>query len=328
MQAIHHRPPIILILDWDGTLTTRDTLSTIASIGYSKPISLRPSSRPSSPVLSSTPPWSQIVSAYTSAYAAHKDCYLPKPAERRTIAEELLWLRSLSSVERDSVERVERSGLWRGVTKDHIRNVAIRALDDGSVVLRPGWDELVSSVQRSGGRVGILSVSWSSTFIRETLRNAAQQSTPEGERPNLDVMEIWANDIEMNGDGEGSGRLTRWFESEHRGIWTGGDKARVLREIIAREADAEKNSKAMYVGDSVSDLECMVEADIGICVRDDEMTTEQRGLEEVLRRLCIGCKHISGECSSGLESEGRARELWYARDFKEIVNSWNRVSKS
>lgn len=327
MQAVHRRPPITLILDWDGTLTVRDTLSTIASIGYTKPISLRASSHSSAHTLSSTPTWSQIVSAYTSDYSAHKESYSPNPAERKTIAEELLWLQSLWSVERDSVERVERSGLWRGVTRDHVRDVVIRALDDGSVALRPGWNELVSNVQRSGGRVGILSVSWSSTFIKETLRNAAQRGTLDGDGLNVDMMEVWANDFEMNNDGEGSGRLTRWFESEGKGIWTGSDKARVMREILAQESGAWKGTKAMYIGDSVSDLECLLEADVGICVRDPEMTTEQKGLEEVLRRLCIRCKHFDGENLSSLESEGKDRELWHARDFKEIVNSWNRVSK-
>ncbi len=102
-------------LDWDGTMTTKDTLLVIASIGYSKSSS------------QNLPPWSQGSQAYGLDYKTHAAEY--KPDMQKTISLEQLfaWQESLVDVERASVERVERAYIFANITEEDVDNAASQA---------------------------------------------------------------------------------------------------------------------------------------------------------------------------------------------------------
>ena len=70
----------------------------------------------------------------------------------------------------------------------------------------------------------------------------------------------------------------------------------------------------IYIGDSSTDLGCLMDADVGVCVRDEVETGEQRGLREVLQRVGVGCFFV-GEWRG--RDEG-SKCLWWARDFEEV----------
>ncbi|KAL9012444.1 MAG: hypothetical protein Q9173_002794 [Seirophora scorigena] len=274
-------PPVHLILDWDGTLTTSSTLPIIAQIGYD-----RNTSHP-------LPSWKTISDAYMSDLRAHTSIYSPPAAERNTIAQELHWLESLRDVERKSMERAETAGIFKHVGSGDIQHAAEQAVKAGTVVLRDHSIHLVRRVLRDGGKVGVVSVGWSGEFIRCFLRTALEASKEETkEVVKVEDIDVRANDI-VGGE---EGRMTRYFEHGGRkgegGIWTARDKRKVVNEMVAEEGDG-KERVLVYMGDSVTDLECLLSADLGVCVRDGVESGEQTELKQSLGRLGVGCSNIS-----------------------------------
>jgi len=360
-SPISLRPPIHLLLDWDSTLTTHDTLSLVAAIGYTN--------HENNPKSTPLPPWTKISEAYSADFKRHEENYRPRREERRNLQEELRWLESLRGVERASVERVERTGVFRAVRGCDVESAARAAVVGGGVRLRPGWARLLELVEEGGGMSAVVSVNWSARFVRACLEYACELEKTgeerEGARAVVMGMKVMANEIEGLDTVEGgSGRLSRYLEDEG-GIWTAEDKGRVVRELIGEEifpVEGERNkeqglstdrsgdesfacgsedtavgtpeapsrryAQTVYVGDSVTDLECLMLVDVGICVRDEPLGSGQGALKEVLERLGVECKWI-GEVGdlrrncSGLAalSNGTKHGLWWARNFEEIHNS-------
>ena len=262
------------------------------------------------PLLLSLPPTNSSLSPaelsalYASSLAAHNSSYVPNACSRTTLVAEVAYLNSLRDVERASIERCERAGVWREVTPQIIENVAEEAIRDGNVVLRPGARRLIQEVLKEKGRIVVVSVGWSRRFIHKCLRVAFGEESS--------AVEVKANEI-----GE-DGKLDRYFEAEGSGIWTSGDKARLLKEVVG---DA-KDVKTIYVGDSVTDLQCLTLVDVGICIRGEGEGSEQRELLGTLDRLGIECRWVLEY--KGIKKGSTHNEeagLWWAKDFQEICES-------
>ena len=267
-------------------------------------------------------------------------------------------------MEKDSIERVEREGVWKGVTRGRIERVAREGVGRGEVVLRRGWRGLVADVQRrggGGGGVGIVSVGWSRGFIEGCLREGGREGEGEGgggdgggtgvgkEEVDVDVdvgdIDVRANELVFDEEGRGTGGLDRYFSSEEKeeeedddkeeeeeekgtGIWTAAAKFRVMRELIKKNTTRDDENGGVggarpwviYIGDSATDLGCLMEADVGVCVRDEGVETgEQRGLRDVLERCGVRCGHVGewkGRGEGGDRDEGKG--VWWARDFEEV----------
>ncbi len=299
-----HFRPMHLFLDFDSTLTTHDTLAHLAAIGYSRRNSTITPTQ-------SLRPWSQISTAYTTDYAAHTKSYIPPPPLRTTLVHELTFLASLHSVEEASVRRVEEAGIFHGVTGQDI-HVAAR--------------EAVRSGGREKGRVGVVSVNWSMRWVRECLAqgvrgvDSVEKESHEGEKMQgrggleamVRAMPIVANEIEdLDSTTGSSGLLSRYFV-EQGGIWTAADKARVLRKLIREGKGTERT---VYVGDSLTDLECLALVDVGICIRDERLASGQEALKEAMERVGVECRSI-GEMRDGAEAG-----IWWATGFEEIAKS-------
>ena len=283
-------------LDWDGTVTTTDTLSIVASIGYRKNRN------------ENLLPWSHFSEAYRSDYESHAARHKPNENSGISFEQFFAWQESLVEVERASLERVERSGMFANLREREVDEAARRAVASQTVVFRPGLGTLLDIIRTRDGRITIVSVNWSRRFIYSCL----QSTTELQHHRKLENITIRANEIEFGS----SGRLSRAFEKEDRGIWTAGDKARVMGEEV--KAGPEQRP-SIYVGDSSSDLQCLLLADLGICVRDDKPGSEQQSLQEILAWLDIPC-HWIGDYHT-VKNDGVGRHLWWARDFQEISNS-------
>ncbi|KAI9870045.1 MAG: hypothetical protein M1830_004754 [Pleopsidium flavum] len=351
-------PPIhLLLLDWDSTLTTHDTLFLVAGIGYTH--------SKNNPL----PPWTDISEAYISDYKRHEENYRPRREERKTLDQELRWLESLRGVERSSVERVERAGIFKGVKGCDVESVTHDAVVRRRVNLRPGWASLLNLVEEGGGRSAVVSVNWSARFVRACLECGCElekiREKRERWRGAATGIRVVANEIEgLDTVDGGGGSLSRYFGDEG-GIWTAGDKGRAVRQLVREnvfsgegegdkergwsidglrvesfafdsedkvvdtpEARVNRYAQTIYVGDSVTDLECLMLVDVGICIRDEPLGSGQGTLKEVLERISVDCMWI-GEmnnppwsCSDLIaRSNGTKHVLWWARDFEEIRNS-------
>ncbi|KAI9797023.1 MAG: hypothetical protein M1833_005856 [Piccolia ochrophora] len=295
--------PINLYADFDSTLTLHDTLSALAG---------------ASPTHSHV--WPAIAQAYLEDLARHNASYRPTAPDRTTLEQELAYLNGLRPVERRSIHRIEAARLFRDVTPAVIRSAAQEAIkgSKSAVRLRNGWADLFQRARCSGGDVGVVSVNWSKRYIRELLLadlelSAAGEGSEHDVRSQVQNMVVCANEIEPP-----TGQLSRCFagedgDDEGSGIWTAEDKLRAFNGL----RQSRCRGLTVYVGDSGTDLQCLLAADVGILVRDVPMNSSQRGFADTLSRLDIEVRAVE-EYTEHSRREGR---LWWTEALGKIIDS-------
>ncbi|KAG7007654.1 hypothetical protein G7Y79_00008g022920 [Physcia stellaris] len=292
---MHEPNPLLLVLDFDSTLTTTSTLPEFLSI----PTTVFHCASPPNPT--NAPP--ATADALAAAYVADLEQYHatnPLSSQFHThfsLATALSHHNSLRAIERASFLRGVEAFKAVRVTEEGIREAGKRAVGDGRVVVRRGVRGDGGKGFENGGRraqVHVLSVAWSPAWIYGVL----------GGEMGVHVV---CNDVLLGEAGE-------------QGLYVAADKLRCLRGLVAAEKGGGGGKPwVIYVGDSVTDLECLLEADVGIVVRDEgALGSEQRELREVLGRAGVGTYWVGefGEVQTGEE-----RVLWWARDFEEVVAS-------
>lgn len=312
----HRSPRLSLILDFDGTLTRTDTLLTLASAR----LHCSPSTRPSP---GRSDPWPAVVSAYLSDLHAHQNSYTPSQAQRTTFAAERKWLRSLRPLERASAARADAASVFAGVGRRELRAAAVQAVENGDVEMRPGWRQVFELCGRVPGvEASILSVNWSRSFAWECLRAAAARVDSGAHvadaslHDGLRACNVFANELPRIVQEDTSGEEETGLEPRGgpRELRTSEDKlARMLGMCVPRKVRGE--TLVVYVGDSATDLECLVAADVGVVVRDAE-------------RESGGCRELAATCDRiGLPVRAltdRGTELGRATDYEclwSIVDS-------
>lgn len=190
-----------LYLDWDGTITRRDTLSMLAGIGYRN--HERAGSKPP------LPPWSSFSTAWVDDYTAHEDAYEPSREARTTASQEFDWLRSLKAIEERSITRVEAAGVFKGLDRQIVdadvdaivkeslwvdgQQLEPAAISQSKLTFRAGLYPLMQKIQKQNGKNRIISVNWSSFFISSCLRHVGSRT---GELEAISGLEIAANEID------------------------------------------------------------------------------------------------------------------------------------
>ncbi|KAL8885280.1 MAG: hypothetical protein Q9215_006841 [Flavoplaca cf. flavocitrina] len=311
---------IHLVLDFDGTLTTSSSLSLIYDIGHR----LNPS----------CPSWQSISQAYVDDFNSMKTTSMVKPT---TLLQALQRLESLRAIEYRSIARVEATKVFRGVNIEILHAAAEKAIRDAELEMRDGWQKLVGMVMKEEGKVGVVSVGWSGDFIRSCLHaslervRAAEQDSDWANRVDLPLIDVRANNI-IGGD---EGKMDRYWRAatsdDKSQILTAEDKLRVMKDILGMDVVEGSHPLVVYVGDSTTDLECLLHADVGICLRDEaaSMTWEQRELQEILDQAGIDCRWVGNMDEGDLEMpplrsiDGGVyhSQTWWARDFDEISQS-------
>ncbi|KAK6362790.1 hypothetical protein TWF730_000245 [Orbilia blumenaviensis] len=244
-----------LVVDFDQTITLKDTLSTLITA----------SPLPNAPEIFER----HLTKAYVEDYVAYVQAY---PLGRDSILSEFAFLSSLRPIERKSIERVEGSDIFKGISRAAIALAAKKVK-----VRKPaGFAALVSKVlSQPAGKVTVLSVNWSVLFIREVLDSI---NSDEGHPSHLksltasefEKVEIIANNLVEDGQGFTTGKIDRWFHSHHNnnghngidgggddndehGIWTADDKLRILDSLL--EVDGQSVSEVDVTGTVSVDIE-------------------------------------------------------------------------
>lgn len=198
------------------------------------------------------------------------------------------------------------------------------------MVLRNGWEELIHRVLSENGKVAIVSVGWSGEFIHGCLQAAMQRRNPVEGKEARDGNIVESIDIRANEIIGEDGKMSRYFEENGRGgeggIWTARDKRKVMEDVIR---EGGRDMEVVYIGDSTTDLECLLSADVGICVRDErDKSREQLDLARTLARLEIGPRWI-GHTNNGIyevdqimkRTDRKEKRPWRVRDFNDICKS-------
>jgi hypothetical protein len=314
---------IHVVLDWDGTLTTRDTLHLVSSIGF----------RRNAPAVS----WSDIVQAYLADYAAHEQAYRPPKENRREIADESAWLASLCAVENRSVVRVEKAGIFRGVKEEDVVKAGTDAITNGKIEMRSGWMGLlfhgldVQSAEARSSRVelSLLSVNWSGLFIRSCLLRLVAADGSVGLQLDPRITMINNLRIQANEIHEGAPR-------HGPEIRTSNDKLSSLRELrstlvgLKSQVSQEgiQSPLLIYVGDSATDFDALLFADIGICVRDEPTGSSQKELAETFERVGISIKPLEELRWHSAATKQDQTTVWWTRDLNQVTGLISQITEN
>ena len=290
--------PIHWILDWDGTITRRDTLDALVSIAAS--------SNPDSPVLKE---WKRVSEAYMSDYTTAMEKFAPGGKLPKSIQEEKQLLQALASVEQESLDRVSSSGIFAGLTRKLLEEGARDVINSRKVEIRKGCTEFLQLRQnRAHDGLNILSVNWSRYFINSCLR-AAGAPVERGS--------IYANELDgIERDLVSQGHISPDNDAEML-IISSGDKLKYMARLREEHCDSRNVSlhsgiPIIYVGDSWTDIECLLEADLGVCIRNEPLGSSQKKLAERLQSLGVHCPHLSAW------READEWQVVWVRDFTEI----------
>jgi phosphoglycolate phosphatase-like HAD superfamily hydrolase len=296
-KSISPTRPIHWVLDWDGTITKKDTLDALVNIAAA-----------TKPTFPTHERWKHVVEAYISDYTSILKTLAPNGILPTTLEAEKTLLKDLKPVEQRSLDRVSTSKIFEGLTRKSLADGASKAIGSGDVTLRPGCVEFLQSISAqlsgTGDKLHILSVNWSRHFIASCLGAAGVQIDPEI---------IYAN--ELAGIAEGKTSSGQISPDGSRKIIASGDKLRYLE--MMREMSA---GTIVYVGDSWTDVECLLAAEVGICIRDEPMGSSQRKLAEAMERLNVACVPLLGGAHGG------GSHVFWAKDFVEI-QEWARDRK-
>ena len=312
---------LLLLLDFDSTVSLTSTLPSFLST----PATIYSKSNPVSPDAPATA--SELTDLYSSDLASHVTDSPDRPSSTTTLRQQI--------AHQNSLRPVELASFFRGLTafqsvkasNADIQHAACQAVSTGEVRMRNGWLRLlelcIDADRQQKTEVCILSVAWSPVWIRGLLNAAASQSQDgtsfSGRKARetkgvIEGLQIECNDVLKRHDSEDD-------DAGKAGIYVSADKLRKMSQlrVSASYADHECPRWTVYIGDSLTDLECLLAADVGIIMRDEEtMGSEQRALMESLTRFAIATYRIR---SFGQIQTAQGKILWWARDFDEVVDS-------
>jgi phosphoserine phosphatase len=254
--------------------------------------------------------WDGVVHAYLSDHKSHVSSYAPRASDRQCAEDEMDFLRSLKNVETRSLARINECALFRGIDRDAFREAGRELVHDGTIQLRPGFQELVRAALRRGLKVNVVSVNWSAAFIEGACGFAG------------DEIRVFANEV-RKADGavlgprvlvEDGTPLDQGSERSGRNLTNSCDKHDVVRAVRREQGIQDKPS--FYFGDSTTDMECLLGATRGFVVADDD---EKSALIETLRRIGNRVPH--------LRDADAADELVWVSNFEEVL-PWSHLASA
>ncbi|KAG0454209.1 hypothetical protein HPP92_025513 [Vanilla planifolia] len=189
--------------------------------------------------------WRSLSAQYTEEYEQCIDSLLPAEEAKSLDLEDLhKRLEHLSEFEKRANSRVIESGVLRGMNADDIKRAGEHLnLQDGCSVF---FQKIVAEKERLNVNVHILSYCWCADLIRSAFSSVGC----------LGDVTIHSNEFEYEGS-TSTGKMARKIESPH-------DKLQFFKSVLSQRNTKEHLS--VYVGDSVGDLLCLLEADVGILV--------------------------------------------------------------
>ena len=275
----------MLMFDFDGTITVKDTIGVLAAgaIDWQRTKRGREYSAT----------WDAVVQAYLDDLKRFQASYDPPEYQRKSLAREMQYLNAVKPVEHASLARVAESLVFEGLEERDLMDIGVAARKSERVTVRNGFADLLNMARERGWPVGILSVNWSSSFIRGVLRDLDPDRT----------IRIYANEIAADG--------------KIQGPQTYEDRGRGPLVDAAGKLDFCKDGDYIYFGDSATDLACLVEHK-GVVICDDPSTSS---LMATLSRLedAVTPQHVKDPAVDfqGVDSEF----LFWARDFREVIDS-------
>jgi thiamine phosphate phosphatase / amino-HMP aminohydrolase len=296
-----------IFLDFDGTITAKDTIGDLANFALrvqrDRGFDLQQE-------------WTQVVKAYMDDCKQHElEYHLPE--NRRISAEhEVEYLQQMKDVEIRSLDRIRDSGVFKDIGAEQLRQAGRDALASGVIEFRDGFREFISARRRGGWKLYVISVNWSTAFIQGACSQAAAPDTGKG----TDI-EVFANEISpADGSIAGPAFLNSDPGDSPQILTNSADKLEVMRRVLQRDGDVEsqgtslRRKRSFYLGDSGTDLECLLAATTGVVMADGPDSKLLRTLDRIgVHAPCVN----PGFGSDEKKSKDQQQMCW-ATSFTEI----------
>lgn len=235
--GMYARRMMRLIFDFDGTIVTKDTISTLALAS----IAAKQSEQHHADLKTR---WTAIEGDYMKDYNDYKTQYSPSAKERKTLPEELKYLSGLRAVEEASLKRVHDAGIFQNLTATSLFDIGKQVVNTKEVEVRPGFGDMLDLAAANAWDVSVLSINWSKAFV-------------EGVLSGFGNLRVVANEISAD-DGIIKGPL----ETDGRRMACSDDKLLALQKILGAS-----NESVVYFGDSTTDIQCLLH-DHGVVIGD------------------------------------------------------------
>ncbi|XP_071700555.1 bifunctional TH2 protein, mitochondrial-like [Rutidosis leptorrhynchoides] len=255
-QRIPSEHRLMLFSDFDLTCTVVDSSAVLAEIAIvtasksdqtqTKSQSQSQITRMSSVDLRNT--WGVLSRQYTAEYEQFTESMLA--IEKKVVGFNYEGLKSaleqLSDFERKANMRVIESNVLKGLNLDDIKRAGQRLIFHNGCI---GFFQNITNNKNLNVNVHVLSYCWCADLIRSAFWSGG-----------IHRMHVHANDLKYE-NSVSTGELIKKVESPI-------DKLQAFSDILKNsdENDEKKKSLTVYVGHSVGDLLCLLEADIGIVI--------------------------------------------------------------
>ncbi|XP_010550765.1 PREDICTED: probable aminopyrimidine aminohydrolase, mitochondrial [Tarenaya hassleriana] len=189
--------------------------------------------------------WTHLSKQYTEEYEECIENVLKKEKVDAFDYEGLCKaLEQLSDFEKMANLRVIDSGVLKGLNLEDIKRAGERLiLQDGCL----NFFQRIVKNEILSANVHVLSYCWCGDLIRAAFSAGG-----------FDALKVHANELTFE-ESISTGEITRKVESPI-------DKAREFKTVLHNRSSDKKSLLTVYIGDSVGDLLCLLEADIGIVV--------------------------------------------------------------
>ncbi|CAM6045191.1 unnamed protein product [Sphagnum compactum] len=238
---------LVLVSDFDSTCTVADSSPILADLTVKNAASSNTTN-----ATSLQQQWDKLVKEYLEEYEEVLSEALTLTGGSTYKENELHeLLEKMSMFERTANEKVVKAGVLQGLSTADIREGA------KLMPLRPGCAHLLQRLRQEETHIDvqILSVCWSSTFIKGVFDNCG-----------VEIPRICANELSVTGS-VSDGDIMRSVE-------TAFNKEQLFDQILRGLSTKSESTtprlvgdcRAVYIGDSVTDLPCLLRADIGIVI--------------------------------------------------------------
>lgn len=255
-------PNLLLLIDWDGTITNSDTISLLAPTEQE--------------LLPNKKPFEYYQDAYLRNYEAFKKSFGEIDTPERLIE----YIVEQGRAEYGPLRILADDGLFSGTTMEQ------RCQRIKNIEFRSGWkamsEWMTDAADKKLIEAHIVSVNWSSRFIFDGLLYARGYDVglPYGALCKLGWKSIQANELEWDEQtGKCTGQIVGPDNTDMMVSCT--DKMKRV-ELLASSCT---DSLHVYIGDAMTDWLCLQWADVGILMSPSEsflQTLERIGLNSLL----------------------------------------------
>ncbi|CAN1132087.1 Bifunctional TH2 protein, mitochondrial, partial [Linum perenne] len=300
---------LLIFSDFDLTCTVVDSSAILAEIAIvTAPKSDPPQPenqivRMSSAELRNT--WGLLSTQYTEEYEQCIESILPPEKVEFNYEALCKALEKLSVFESRANSRVIESGVLKGLNLEDIKRAGERLL------LQDGCSSFFQKIAGNGklnANVNVLSYCWCADLIRSAFKSGG-----------LGDVSVHANELTFK-ESISTGEIVNKVQSPM-------DKAEAFSNILKSYGDDKRNF-TVYIGDSVGDLLCLLQADVGIVIGSSSSLRKvgrQFGVSFVPLFSGVLQKQkecVEGSCSMGKSLSGTLYTVSSWAEIHALVLGW------